>query len=340
MKRIKSKLIRSIVIIAVFLLLTGCSKSYSFENIKKEWKATLLEFIQTKESTVAEEEEIILLNTPTPEPLEPTEESDEVLMVDEQPMLEELPIVEEESHVLEESTVEPTPFLVTSVSKVLYPTIALNVRTGPSTSYERIGTLIMNQSVEATGVTENLWYEIKYNGNVGYCSGKYLSETKVTVQTVTPLPELSVEVSICPSKEDDVIVEPTVEPAVIIEGLIGELLTAVNADRAAYGLSQLTMTAGLQNTAAIRAQEAFVSFSHTRPDGTLCFTAFPSDSGASKAENLHMISASTTAAEVESSWMNSEAHKENIINSKYTKVGIGVYQAPNGYWYFVQDFSN
>ncbi len=228
--------------------------------------------------------------------------------------------------------------------ETLYSMLALNVRLGPGINYDRIGTLSINQKVEVTGVTENLWYEIEFNGQTGYCSGKYLSEEMVSMTDLqVETSQANVEVDVLQDEKENVSttnVAPVSQTVVVSNVEINELLDAVNADRSANGLSLFTITTGLQTTAALRAQECAVSFSHTRPDGSTCFTAFPDDGATSMAENIYMVSTSTTAAAVEAAWMNSEGHKENILNATYTKIGIGIYQAPNGYWYFVQDFSN
>ena len=52
---------------------------------------------------------------------------------------------------------------------------ALNIRKGPSTSYERIGSLTEGQKVTVTSTASNGWYKIKTSsGKVGYVSPKYL----------------------------------------------------------------------------------------------------------------------------------------------------------------------
>ena len=53
-----------------------------------------------------------------------------------------------------------------------------------------------------------------------------------------------------------------------------QVLNLCNAQRAAYGLAPLSWDASnLAPGAAVRAQEITVVFSHTRPDGSSCFTA-------------------------------------------------------------------
>ena len=112
-----------------------------------------------------------------------------------------------------------------------------------------------------------------------------------------------------------------------------EVLELVNQERAKEGLAALTMDASLLEAAMQRASEQPFYFSHTRPDGQTCFTAF---TGGSRAENIAWNQASASA--VMNSWMNSEGHKKNIMG-KYTSIGIGCFYYDNSY-YWVQVFSD
>ena len=76
---------------------------------------------------------------------------------------------------------------VTDYNATMYATIGLNVRSGPGTSYASIGGYNVNDEVKVTGKCSNGWYRVDYNGKEGYCSGKYLSTSKVTV-TQAPAP--------------------------------------------------------------------------------------------------------------------------------------------------------
>lgn len=50
----------------------------------------------------------------------------------------------------------------------------LNVRSGPGTSYDRLGSLNDGAVVDITGVDSG-WYKISFNGSTGYVSGDYLA---------------------------------------------------------------------------------------------------------------------------------------------------------------------
>lgn len=71
-------------------------------------------------------------------------------------------------------------------------TVDLNVRSGPSTGYDKIGVLPEGTKVNVIGKFKNGWYKIEYNGNGGsaYVSGDYLdfddaNETTTETTTVT-----------------------------------------------------------------------------------------------------------------------------------------------------------
>ena len=50
----------------------------------------------------------------------------------------------------------------------------LNVRSGPGTGYDRLGSLNDGAVVDITGVDSG-WYKISFNGSTGYVSGDYLA---------------------------------------------------------------------------------------------------------------------------------------------------------------------
>ena len=89
--------------------------------------------------------------------------------------------------------------------------------------------------------------------------------------------------------------------------------------------------------AKVRVKELTELFSHTRPDGTSCFTALE-DAGASYMAAGENIAAGQFSPElVMYSWMNSEGHRANILSSNYSQIGIGCYYY-NGVYYWVQLF--
>ena len=110
-----------------------------------------------------------------------------------------------------------------------------------------------------------------------------------------------------------------------------EVLNLVNAERAKAGLSALVMDKDLLLAAMNRAAECAIYFSHTRPNGLMCYSCSPKISG----ENIAAEQENPQA--VMESWMNSTGHKDNILSKGYKSIGIGCFQI-GGRWYWTQCF--
>lgn len=119
-----------------------------------------------------------------------------------------------------------------------------------------------------------------------------------------------------------------------ITGFENEMLARVNKERAANGKSALTLNTELCNNAAVRAQEIITSFSHTRPNGTDCFTAVTVKYYA-VGENLAW--GYPNVEKVMDAWMASEGHKDNILYDGFEQAGFGCYYY-EGYYYWSQFF--
>ena len=109
-------------------------------------------------------------------------------------------------------------------------------------------------------------------------------------------------------------------------------LDLVNQQRANAGLAALTWDTDLELAAAVRAAETVQLFSHTRPDGTPWYTVNPQ---IMHGENLAY--GNNSAESVVNAWMNSPAHRENILWPTFTKCAIGIYKNGNTY-YIAQAF--
>ena len=107
----------------------------------------------------------------------------------------------------------------------------------------------------------------------------------------------------------------------------------MNQQRAAQGLSQLVWSDALTSAAQVRANEITTSFSHTRPNGSAFYTV---DSNVQYGENLAKLYQSADA--VYTAWMNSPTHAANIMDAGYKTVGIAVFLASDGNWYWAQEF--
>lgn len=113
-----------------------------------------------------------------------------------------------------------------------------------------------------------------------------------------------------------------------------QVIELVNQERAKQGLSPLKKDTALMNTADVRAEELETLFSHDRPDGTKCYTAFPGGYSY-RGENIAM--GQQDPVSVMDSWMHSSGHRANILNPNYDSIGVG-YSAQDGTPHWVQNF--
>ena len=117
------------------------------------------------------------------------------------------------------------------------------------------------------------------------------------------------------------------------ENFAVEVLNLVNAERARVGIAPLRLSNDLQEASNIRAREVVEYFSHTRPDSSDCFTVMR-NRGRTSGENIAAGHASP--AETVEQWMNSEGHRENILNPAFREMGVGYayedYSTYHHYW--------
>jgi uncharacterized protein YkwD len=111
------------------------------------------------------------------------------------------------------------------------------------------------------------------------------------------------------------------------------------------GLGDLTYDYELEKVAMLRAKEIAQSFSHTRPNGQSCWTAYDDcgyDWQWSVGENIAY--GQTSAYEVYMDWREDndpyagQGHRRNMLGSGFKAIGIGCYEY-NGRKYWVQEFT-
>ncbi len=105
-------------------------------------------------------------------------------------------------------------------------------------------------------------------------------------------------------------------------------------------LGKLKRSTKLEKVAQTRAKEISVRFSHTRPNGKDCFTAYPS----MKAKGENIAAGQNSVNAVMKSWKEEnqkyegQGHRRNMLSKKFNAVGIACYKAANGKKYWVQCF--
>ena len=124
-----------------------------------------------------------------------------------------------------------------------------------------------------------------------------------------------------------------------------EVLSLVNQERVRNGLEKLTWGETCAEAAETRATELVKLYAHTRPDGSSWDTACEApDKGAVyvEGENLVVGSSAVSPETTVAAWMNSEAHRANILNPDFTKLSVGFHFDPSTQYktHWSQYFSN
>lgn len=124
------------------------------------------------------------------------------------------------------------------------------------------------------------------------------------------------------------------------DSYVDEVIRIVNEERAKQGLQPLKKNNDLCKVAGIRATETTSLFSHTRPNGESCFTILKEYNISYMTVGENIAADQQTPAEVMNAWMNSQGHRENIMNSSFGQIGVGVVKGGSYGIYWVQMFTN
>ena len=127
---------------------------------------------------------------------------------------------------------------------------------------------------------------------------------------------------------------------------IEQIVKYTNQYRKKAGQKDLVLDTTLTRAACYRSLEMAKTnnMSHTRPDGTSCFTILNVYKVGYMAagENIAYTSKGygVNAKVVSQMWYNSTGHRANMLNSRFKKIGIGIAVADNGDIYYTQLFTD
>ena len=113
----------------------------------------------------------------------------------------------------------------------------------------------------------------------------------------------------------------------------------------AEGLADLTYDYGLEKIAMQRAAEIAVMYSHTRPDGESCFTAYDYDYRAIGENIAWGYNSYMDAEQVFVGWSEAnepysgQGHRRNMLENSFTGIGIG-HVIVGDYHFWVQEFGS
>ena len=199
----------------------------------------------------------------------------------------------------------------------------LNVREGPSTSYNSICMLEKGQAVTVIGRLGD-WYAV-YNddmGIVGAVDGRYIElGDAVTVASIID------EDAITAAKNKDKTTpekEKSSEKITLSEDE-QKLLELVNKARKEKGVEELAIDDGLMKVARTKAKDMIDNnyFSHQSPTYGSPFDMMRQFDNAFKSAGEN-IAGNKTIEGAFKAWMASDSHKKNILNSGFKVTGIGI----------------
>ena len=119
-----------------------------------------------------------------------------------------------------------------------------------------------------------------------------------------------------------------------------QVVSLVNKERAAQGLSSLARDAQLTRLAQLKAEDMAENkyFSHTSPTYGSAFDMMKTYGVSYDAAGENIATGQKTPEAVMEGWMNSQGHRANILNSAYTGIGVGYAKTSDGTTYWVQIF--
>lgn len=112
-----------------------------------------------------------------------------------------------------------------------------------------------------------------------------------------------------------------------------EVIRLTNIERAKYGLKPLTEDWELSRVARYKSQDMHDRryFDHNIPTYGTPFQMMKSFGLTYRSAGENIAMGYRTPQAVVTGWMNSSGHRANILNSSYTKIGVG-YVADGNYW--------
>ncbi len=130
--------------------------------------------------------------------------------------------------------------------------------------------------------------------------------------------------------------EPTVPQAETNE-FEQEVLRLINKVREDNGLTPFGTSSNLNYYADIRADDLQELYSHDRPNGDTFYSIFTETEG-NNTYGENIAEGQSTPEEVVNDWMNSQGHKDNILNPNFDEMAVGISTNSEGRISWVQLF--
>ena len=214
------------------------------------------------------------------------------------------------------------------------------VRSGPSTDFDKLGTIQADSVIEITGASENGWVRFEFESNDGFINQKFFVEKEKYDE------ELAVNTEDNNQNDNNETVNDSNNNETVnnndnnnnSNSLSAQIVAICNDYRAAEGLDPLLEDPELDALAEIRADEIIIYFEHERPDGSDCFTVMKDYKCTLCGENI--AAGQGDPKDVVEAWMNSPGHRANIMNKDFKKIGVGYSEGGEYGKYWAQLFAD
>ncbi|MFZ7102021.1 MAG: CAP domain-containing protein [Peptococcaceae bacterium] len=185
------------------------------------------------------------------------------------------------------------------------------------------------------GYSNNYNYYYRYTPNYNWNWSYDYQQPSVTQPQPQPKPQPNPKPTPRPEPEPTPTPAPTPAPTTGVSANEQQMINLVNQERSAQGLEPLKVDMELVKLARMKSQDMIDNnyFSHTSPTYGSPFEMMQNYgiSYRTAGENLAGAATVTTA---HTNLMNSEGHRANILNSSYTRIGIGIVKGgPYGQMY-------
>lgn len=202
-----------------------------------------------------------------------------------------------------------TPFSRTNVPAQIKASYSVNVRSGPATSFVKVGLISQGQIVDCIGKI-GTWYVVHLeNDTVGCVSGGYVKPYYPPAPTPTPKPTPA----------------PAPAPSTQISAEKQKMLDLINAERAKVGVAALSADMKVMEVAQVKSDDMVKNnyFSHTSPTYGSPFDMLRKF-GVTFSAAAENIAQNTSVEAAHVALMASEGHRTNILSPSYNYIGIGI----------------
>ena len=125
-----------------------------------------------------------------------------------------------------------------------------------------------------------------------------------------------------------------------VKSIENQVVQLVNQERQKRGLPALKNNWELERVARVKSQDMRDNhyFDHTSPTYGDPFKMIQAFGISFTAAGENIAAGQTTAQQVMTSWMNSTGHRQNILNSGFTQIGVGYARGGQMGYYWTEEF--